>query len=306
VRELRDRVAVVTGAASGIGRGIADAFAGEGMRLVLADVDGAALAREAARIATAGAEVEAVVTDVGDAAAVEALGRAATARFGDVHLICNNAGIIRPGRSWELPLEDWERVLRVNLLGVVHGVRTFVPLLLEAGAGGGDEGHVVNLASAGGGDEGHVVNVASMAAVVPVPGLGPYNAAKHGVLALSECLHAELAATGAPIGVTVVMPGRVRTTRPRSAGRSSAPCAPTGSTSSRTPSGCPRCGPASPASRADQRIAARTSGRRISTTKPAQITKPMTMATTSSVVGESVKAPMLRTVFTTVTAKVVP
>ncbi|MFI5053881.1 MAG: SDR family NAD(P)-dependent oxidoreductase, partial [Acidimicrobiia bacterium] len=108
-------------------------------------------------------------------------------------VVCNNAGTIRPGRTWELPLADWELVLRVNLLGVVHGVHTFVPLLLRSG------------------EAGHVVNVASMAAVVPVPGIGPYNVSKHGVLALSEILHAELLATGAPIGVTVVMPGRVRT-----------------------------------------------------------------------------------------------
>jgi NAD(P)-dependent dehydrogenase (short-subunit alcohol dehydrogenase family) len=193
VRELRDRVAVVTGAAGGIGRGIAEAFAAEGMRLVIADVDGPALDRQATRLRDGGTEVEAVFTDVADAAAVDALARATIQRFGTVHVLCNNAGIIRPGRSWELPLADWERVIQVNLLGVVHGLRSFVPLLL------------------GTGEEGHVVNVASMAAVVPVPGIGPYNAAKHGVLALSEVLQAELAATGAPIGVSVVMPGRVRT-----------------------------------------------------------------------------------------------
>jgi NAD(P)-dependent dehydrogenase (short-subunit alcohol dehydrogenase family) len=189
-------VAVVTGAAGGIGLGIARALADAGTKLVLADVEERALARRAAALRTGGAEVEALATDVGDAAAVEALARATLTRFGAVHLIVNNAGIIRPGRSWELPLADWERVIQVNLLGVVHGVRTFVPLLLDA---------------AGRGEEGHVVNVASMAAVVPVPWIGPYNVAKHGVLALSETLQAELAATGAPVGVTVVMPGRVRT-----------------------------------------------------------------------------------------------
>jgi NAD(P)-dependent dehydrogenase (short-subunit alcohol dehydrogenase family) len=193
VRELRGRVAVVTGAASGIGLGIAEAFGAAGMRLVVADVDGATLRRRADRLRADGAEVEAVVTDVGDADAVDDLARATIDRFGAVHVVCNNAGIIRPGRTWELPLADWERVLRVNLLGVVHGVRSFVPRMLEAGG------------------EGHVVNVASMAAVVPVPWIGPYNVAKHGVLALSETLQAELAAAGAPIGVTVVMPGRVRT-----------------------------------------------------------------------------------------------
>jgi NAD(P)-dependent dehydrogenase (short-subunit alcohol dehydrogenase family) len=185
-------VAVVTGAASGIGLGIAEAFAAEGMRLVLADVDRDRLEREAERLRSTGSEVAAVVTDVGDAAAVQALANGTMARFGAVHVVCNNAGIIRPGRTWELPLEDWDAVLRVNLLGVVHGVHSFVPLLLASG------------------EEGHVVNVASMAAVVPVPGIGPYNVSKHGVLALSEVLHAELQAAGAPVGVSIVMPGRVR------------------------------------------------------------------------------------------------
>jgi NAD(P)-dependent dehydrogenase (short-subunit alcohol dehydrogenase family) len=189
-------VAVVTGAAGGIGLGIARALADAGTRLVLADVDERSLARRAEALRTGGAAVEAVPADVADAAAVEALAQAALTRFGAVHLVCNNAGIIRPGRTWELPLADWERVIQVNLLGVVHGVRTFVPLLLEAVERG---------------EEGHVVNVASMAAVVPVPWIGPYTVAKHGVLALSETLQAELAAAGAPVGVTVVMPGRVRT-----------------------------------------------------------------------------------------------
>ena len=112
-------------------------------------------------------------------------------RFEAVHLICNNAGIIRSGRSWELSLEDWTAVLRVNLLGTLYGIRTFVPLLLASG------------------QEGHVVNVASMAAVVPVRGIGPYNVAKHGVLGLTDTLQMELRDTGAPVGVSLVMPGRV-------------------------------------------------------------------------------------------------
>lgn len=199
MRELYDRVAVITGAASGIGLGIAQSFADEGMRLVLADTDGDRLKNEAQRLRSRGSEVEAVVTDVGDPKAVQALADRAMDRFGVVHIICNNAGIIRGGRTWELSLDDWDAVLRVNLLGVVHGVHSFVPLLLASG------------------QEGHVINVASMAAVVPVPGISPYNVAKHGVLALSEVLHAELLETGAPIGVSVVMPGRVRTRlgRPR-------------------------------------------------------------------------------------------
>ena len=193
MQELQGRVAVVTGAASGIGLGIASAFANEGMRLVLADLDRARLAAEAARLTEAGHEVETVVTDVGDPDAVAALGAATMARFGVVHVVCNNAGVVTAGKTWEIPLTEWERVLRINLMGVIHGVRTFVPLLLQSG------------------EEGHVVNVASMAAVMAVPGIAPYSVAKHGVLALSETMHMELSAAGAPIGVTVVMPGRVRT-----------------------------------------------------------------------------------------------
>jgi NAD(P)-dependent dehydrogenase (short-subunit alcohol dehydrogenase family) len=200
MEHLEGKVAVVTGAASGIGLGIAEAFAAAGMKLVLADLDTPRLLAQRARLVAEGHDVVAVVTDVGDPDQVEALAAAAVDAFDDVHVICNNAGIVRSGRVWELPLEDWELVLRVNLLGVVHGVRTFVPRFLASG------------------HDGHVVNVASMAAVTPVPGIAPYNVAKHGVLALSETLHAELAAAGAPIGVTLVMPGRVRSRLGRSPG----------------------------------------------------------------------------------------
>lgn len=193
MQTLKDRVAVVTGGASGIGLALAEAFVAQGMKVMLADVDQPRLAHEEERLAASGATVASSVVDVGDPAQVDALATAVLARFGAVHVVCNNAGIVRPGRTWELPLADWEAVLRVNLLGVVHGVHTFVPVMLASG------------------EQGHIVNVASMAAVVPVPGIGPYNVAKHGVLALSEALQAELEDLGAPIGVTVVMPGRVRT-----------------------------------------------------------------------------------------------
>ena len=133
------------------------------------------------------------MTDVGDPDAVQALAERTISRFGAVHLLCNNAGIIRAGRVWELSLNDWDAVLRVDLMGVIYGLRSFVPLLLASG------------------EEGHVVNVASMASVVPVPGISPYNVSKHGVLALSETLYAELTQMAAPIGVSVVMPGRVAT-----------------------------------------------------------------------------------------------
>jgi NAD(P)-dependent dehydrogenase (short-subunit alcohol dehydrogenase family) len=193
MQDLVARVAVVSGAASGIGLAVAEALAVAGMKVMLSDIDEGRLADEEARLAASGATVASMVTDVGDPEQVDALAAAVIDRFGGVHLVCNNAGIVRPGLSWELSLADWESVLRVNLLGVIHGVRSFLPLLL-------DSGH-----------EGHVVNVASMAAVVPVPGIAAYNVAKHGVLALSETLHAELVGNGSAVGVTVVMPGRVRT-----------------------------------------------------------------------------------------------
>jgi NAD(P)-dependent dehydrogenase (short-subunit alcohol dehydrogenase family) len=192
VQIFRERVAVVTGAASGIGLGIAEAFAAEGMKVMLTDVDESRLVHEEQRLTASGATVASSVVDVGDPAHMDELAARVLDRFGAVHVVCNNAGIIRPGRTWELPVADWEAVLRVNLLGVVHGIRSFVPLLIASE------------------EEGHVVNVASMAAVVPVAGIGPYNASKHGVLAVSEVLQAELKAAGAPVGVTVVMPGRVR------------------------------------------------------------------------------------------------
>jgi NAD(P)-dependent dehydrogenase (short-subunit alcohol dehydrogenase family) len=191
MRDLNGRVAVVTGAAGGIGLGIAEAFHAEGMKVMLADVTADGLARAVDRFAERRDDVASFVVDVADVAQVEALADAVVDRFGAVHVVCNNAGIIRSGRTWELPLETWNDVLRVNLFGVLHGVHTFVPRLLASG------------------EEGHVVNVASMAAVVPVPGIGPYNVSKHGVLALTEVLQAELAAMDARIGVTIVFPGRV-------------------------------------------------------------------------------------------------
>jgi NAD(P)-dependent dehydrogenase (short-subunit alcohol dehydrogenase family) len=191
--ELGGRTAVVTGAASGIGLAVAEAFVAEGMRVVMADVDEERLGTEAARLADEGAEVHAVAVDVRDPDAVERLGRAAVDRYGDLHVAVNNAGIVTGGLSWEIPLEDWHRVLDVDLWGVIHGIRSFVPRILSSG------------------EEGHVVNVASMAAVLPRGRLGPYTVAKHGVLGLSDVLRAELEEIGAPVGVSVVMPGLIRT-----------------------------------------------------------------------------------------------
>jgi NAD(P)-dependent dehydrogenase (short-subunit alcohol dehydrogenase family) len=193
VKQLHGRTAVVTGAASGIGLAIAEAFVAEGMRVVMGDLDAEALAREAARLRGAGAPVHAAAVDVRDPEAVDRLGRAAVDQFGSLHVAVNNAGIVNRGNAWELSLEEWRRVIDVNLWGVIHGVRSFVPLILASG------------------EEGHVVNTASMAAVVAVDRLGPYTVAKHGVLGLSDVLRADLARIGAPVGVSVVMPGPIRT-----------------------------------------------------------------------------------------------
>ena len=181
---------MVTGAASGIGLAISEAFVAAGMRVVLADRDADALAASVERLAAGGTDVHGVTVDVADAASVDALGAAVIELFGTLHVAVNNAGIVDLGLAWELTLDQWERVLAVDLWGVIHGVRTFVPLLLAAG------------------EEGHVVNTASMAAVTALPRLGAYTVAKHGVLGLSDVLRADLAEIGAPIGVSVVMPGR--------------------------------------------------------------------------------------------------
>jgi NAD(P)-dependent dehydrogenase (short-subunit alcohol dehydrogenase family) len=191
--ELSGKVAVVTGAANGIGLAIAEACVDAGMRVMLTDVDRVRLETQRSRLAEGGSEVASMAVDVADPLQVERLADEIDARFGRVDVICNNAGVVRQGKTWELSLDDWETVLRINLMGVVHGVRTFVPRLLAQGDGG------------------HIVNVASMSAVVPVLEINPYNVSKAGVLALSEILKAELMGIGAPIGVTVVMPGRVKT-----------------------------------------------------------------------------------------------
>jgi len=191
--QLKGRVAVVTGAASGIGLAIVESFIAADMRLVMADVDAANLEDQAARLRREGAEAHAVVADVSSAEDVERVARVAVDRFGAVHVAVNNAGVNARANSWELTLEQWHRVIDVNLWGVIHGIRSFVPLILATR------------------EQGHVVNTASMAAVLPRDRLGPYTVAKHGVLGLSDVLRAEFEAIGAPIGVSVVMPGLIKT-----------------------------------------------------------------------------------------------
>jgi len=192
MRELRGRVAVVTGAASGIGFAMARRFAAEGMRLVLADVEEAALAESARALESGGAELLAQPTDVSSAEQVEALADAAFERFGAAHVIANNAGVVCAGPVHELAPQDWDWVLRVNLWGVIHGVRVFTPRLVEQG-------------------EGHMLATASIAGLAAVPGLGAYNVSKFGVVALMETLHHELAEAGSKVGVSVLCPGNVLT-----------------------------------------------------------------------------------------------
>jgi NAD(P)-dependent dehydrogenase (short-subunit alcohol dehydrogenase family) len=193
MKELQDKVAVVTGAASGIGRALAGRWAAAGMRVVLADVEPAALDAAAHELARSGARAIAVRTDVSKPGDVEALGKAALDAFGAVHVVCNNAGVSVSGLSWMHTLADWEWVLGVNLWGVIHGVRVFTPILLGQGA------------------EGHIVNTASIAGMISGPGMSVYNVTKHGVVTLSETLWHELRLLGAPIGVSVLCPAWVNT-----------------------------------------------------------------------------------------------
>jgi NAD(P)-dependent dehydrogenase (short-subunit alcohol dehydrogenase family) len=192
MRDLNGKVGVVTGAASGIGRAVAERLVSEGMKVVLADVEEAALGKAVAQLAEGGGTVIGVPTDVSDAASVDDLAKRTLAEFGAVNLVHNNAGVATGGTIWELSVDDWQWVLGVNLWGVIHGVRSFVPHLIEAG-------------------EGHVVNTASMAGVTTAPFMGPYTVSKHGVVAISEMLHKELTMAAHPVGVSVLCPGWVKT-----------------------------------------------------------------------------------------------
>lgn len=193
MRDFREKVAVITGAASGIGRAVAERCVQERMRVVLADVEEDALARAEATMSDTGATVLAIPTDVSAASDVEALAQKTLEAFGAVHLVHNNAGVLVGGRIWENTVADWEWVMGVNMWGVIHGIRVFVPLMLEQNT------------------EGHIVNTASVAGLASGPGLGIYKVTKHGVVTLSETLHHELVQIGAKIGVSVLCPGFIRT-----------------------------------------------------------------------------------------------
>lgn len=194
MQHLDGRVAVVTGAASGIGNALARRFAAEGMCVVLADVEADALARADAALRESGTETLPVVTDVSDADSVEALACATLERFGSVHVVCNNAGVggAAGASCWELADAEWQWVLGVNLFGVLNGMRAFLPRLIAAG-------------------EGHMVNTASFAGLRPMPMMAPYSVSKHGVVALTETAFHELAALGSPVRISVLCPSMVAT-----------------------------------------------------------------------------------------------
>jgi NAD(P)-dependent dehydrogenase (short-subunit alcohol dehydrogenase family) len=188
MKRFAGRVAVVTGAGSGLGRELALRLAREGMKLALADVDEAALAKTASELKAAGTATIALRCDVSIGTDVEALAARTLDAFGAAHLVCNNAGIAPLGVVWENTVADWQWTLGVNLWGVIHGVRVFTPILLRQD------------------DEGHIVNTASVAGLIAPPGMGMYNVSKHAVVALSETLHHDLALRGGKVKCSVVCP----------------------------------------------------------------------------------------------------
>ena len=193
MEQLQDRVAVVTGAASGIGLAMSNRFAQAGMTVVLADIEADGLGAAVRALRAGGHDATGVVTDVADADAVNHLAAAAFDAHGAVHVLCNNAGVVKRARVWELTLDDWNWVLSVDFWSVVYGLRAFVPRMLDQAEGG------------------HIVNTSSMAGLLPVPNLGAYAAAKSAVLALSLSLQTEFDQLGSSLGVSVLCPGFIAT-----------------------------------------------------------------------------------------------
>lgn len=193
MKEFTGKVAVVTGAASGIGRALAERFAREGMKVVLADIELNAAREVEKQLVEAGSEAISVRCDVTQADSVADLAAATLDAFGKVHVVCNNAGVFAGGVSWESPVSDYEWVLGVNTWGVIHGIRTFIPILLEQG------------------EECHVVNTASMAGVTSAAFTAAYYMSKHAVMALSESVFLELKAKEASVGVSVLCPEVIST-----------------------------------------------------------------------------------------------
>jgi NAD(P)-dependent dehydrogenase (short-subunit alcohol dehydrogenase family) len=192
MEQLSGKTAVVTGAGSGIGRALAEAFAGEGMRVMLADIDATRLDDVADALRSQGAEAATRVTDVGVGDEIELLAQETLATFGSVHVVCNNAGVGGGGMIAGFDVDHWQRVIDVDLWSVLHGLRVFLPILIEQG-------------------EGHVVNTASVAGLFAPPFMGPYDVSKFGVVAISEAAFNELAMFAPDVGISVLCPGWVRT-----------------------------------------------------------------------------------------------
>lgn len=193
MKDLKNKVAVITGAAEGIGKAIAVAAATQGMKLVLADISASKLDATVQEFKTNGTEVIGVVTDVASEAAIEHLAHQAFNEFGNVHLLVNNAGVAFTKAAWETTAQDWEWIMGVNLYGVTHALRAFIPRMLANG------------------EEGHIVNTASMAGMISAPALAAYNVSKFGVVTLSEGLYHDLTLRQSKLGVSVLCPSWVNT-----------------------------------------------------------------------------------------------
>ena len=191
--DFKGKTAVVTGAASGIGYAIAERFATEGMRVVLADIEEEALTKAVTQITSSGARAIGVATDVTDPASVTALAERAVSEFGGIHVACNNAGVFTGGLLWKQSLADYAWTMDVNVWGVIHGIRTFIPIMLEQDT------------------ECHLVNVASMAGLTAMPFAGIYHMTKHAVLAMSESLYHELAFHAPKVKLSVLCPEAINT-----------------------------------------------------------------------------------------------
>ncbi len=191
MKDLRGRVAVVTGAASGIGRGLAERFSQEGMKVVLADIEQRALLATEAELRAQGGDVLAVLTDVSEHADVAALAQRTLDAYGAVHVVCNNAGVAVIRTIWTMSQKDWEWTWRVNVDGVINGIRTFIPIMMRQ-------------------NEGYMINTSSIIGL-STANFGPYSVTKHAVVACSEALHHGLVGEGSSVRVSVLCPGFVRT-----------------------------------------------------------------------------------------------